>query len=136
MLGPRLRDPGHAPLRSWLTQGTSRLFLPTVCVAEITGGIAKLRRDGGKRKASALDAWLASLLHLYAARILPLDIAAARATGELADRARALGQAPGFADLAIAGIAEANGLIVLTRNIRHFTPIGVAAHDPFVARPG
>lgn len=135
MLGPGTRGPDHAPLRDWLVQRTARLFLPTVCVAEVTGGVAKLRREGRTAKAAAFEEWLASLLRLYAARVLPLDTDAARATGRVADRARAAGLAPGFADLAIAGIAEANGLMVLTRNLRHFAPLGVAAQDPFAALP-
>ena len=63
-------------------------------------------------------------------------MAAARETGLIADRARARGLAPGFADLAIAGIATAHGLTILTRNLRHFAPLDVPAHDPYAALPG
>lgn len=78
---------------------------------------------------------MASILHLYARRILPIDAEAACATGLLIDRARARGLAPGFADLAIAGIAQAHGLTLLTRNLRHFAPLGVSAQDPYAALP-
>ena len=67
--------------------------------------------------------------------MLPLDAEAAHETGLLIDRARATGHAPGFADLAIAGIAAARGLTILTRNLRHFAPLGVAAIDPYVTLP-
>jgi hypothetical protein len=64
-----------------------------------------------------------------------LGLAAPAAPDGVALHAHALGLAPGFADLAIAGIAQAHGLIVLTRNLRHFAPLGIAASDPFAARP-
>ena len=51
---------------------------------------------------------------------MPFDIPAARFAGLLMDRARATGQAPGFADLAIAATAESRNLTVLTRNLRRW----------------
>ena len=128
------RDPSDA-LIGWLDQNTARLFLPTIAIAEMTSGIAKLRRTGRATDAEALDEWMASILHMYLPRILPLDAAASHTTGLLMDQARARGQAPGFADLAIAGIAAARGLTVLTRNLRHFAPLGVPACDPYAALP-
>ena len=76
------------------------------------------------------------MLDLHRERTLPFDIASARVTGALFDRARALGLTPGFADLAIAGIALTNDLTVLTRDLRHFAPLGVPAHDPYASLPG
>ncbi len=55
--------------------------------------------------------------------------------GRLADHARGQGHDPGFADLAIAATALTLGYVVLTRNMRHFTPLGVPAHDPFEKLP-
>ncbi|MDX2266213.1 MAG: hypothetical protein NW215_14730 [Hyphomicrobiales bacterium] len=49
--------------------------------------------------------------------------------------ARALGQAPGFADLAIAATATHHGLTQLTRNMKHFDGLGVVVIDPFQALP-
>lgn len=109
--------------------------MPSVVVAEIVGGIVAARLAGAVRKAAALDAWFDEALRLYGARVLPLDAGTARTTGAVLARARAAGQAPGFADLAIAGIALAHGLTLLTRNIRHFVPLGVPACDPYVALP-
>ena len=53
--------------------------------------------------------------------------------GMLGDAARARGQYPGFADVAIAAIAKSNDLTVLTANLRHFELLGIAALDPFTA---
>lgn len=134
-LAPAQRAGGHATLPDWLDRHTERLFLPVLCIAEVTSGIAKLRREGSTRRAAALEEWLGAVLHLHAARVLPLNAPAAHATGLLADQARAIGLVTGFADLAIAGIARAHRLTVLTRNLRHFVPLGVAAADPYAALP-
>ena len=114
---------------------SAELFLSTVTIAEIEDGIAKAKREGATRKARDLTAWLETVLHLYAARILPFDLAIARLAGSLSDRARGQGHAPGFADIIIAATAQHHGLTILTRNVRHFEPLGVPVHDPFARLP-
>jgi hypothetical protein len=42
---------------------------------------------------------------------------------------------PGFPDLAIAATAVAQGLTVLTANLRHFAPLDVPAHNPLESLP-
>jgi predicted nucleic acid-binding protein len=115
---------------------SDRLYLSAITVVEIEDGIAKARREGARKKAALLASWLEAVLHLYGARILPVDVAVARALGGLADVAHGQGLAPGFADLAIAATAQVFGLAVLTRNLRHFQMLPVACCDPFVALPG
>jgi predicted nucleic acid-binding protein len=63
------------------------------------------------------------------------NVAAARMAGGLSDRARGACHAPGFADVVIAATACCHGLTILTRNVRHFAPLGVAAVDPFKTLP-
>ena len=75
------------------------------------------------------------MLHLYAERVLPFEVRAARIAGNLADQARGTGHAPGFADVAIAATAQLRGFTILTRNIRHFEPLGVPFLDPFASLP-
>ncbi len=123
-------------LADWMERNSAHLFLSAITVAEVAGGIAKARREGASRRADRLAAWLATLLQLYSARILPLDVAVACILGDLADRARGAGQAPGLADLAIAARAQRHGLTLMTRNLRHFRGLGVPAHDPFAGLPG
>jgi len=48
---------------------------------------------------------------------------------------RSQGQAPGFADIIIAATAQRHGLAILSRNIRHFDPLGVSAINPFDELP-
>lgn len=114
---------------------SASLFISAVTVAEIEDGIAKLRREGASRKGADLTAWLDTILHLYGDRILAFDVATARIAGALSDRARGAGHAPGFADIIIAATAKRHGLTILSRNLRHLEPLGVAAVDPFVKLP-
>jgi hypothetical protein len=125
----------HEDLLRWMDANSDALFLSSVTVLEIEDGIAKLRREGSRRKAAALTAWLDAVIHLYAERILPLDVPVARLAGQLSDRARSRGCSPGFVDIAIAATALRHGLTVLTRNLRDFAPLNVPSHDPFAALP-
>lgn len=123
------------PLGKWLQAHHKALFLPSVAIAEMAQGIGKLRRAGGGERADRLDRWLDGLLATYSDRILPLDAAAARLAGQISDSAIAQGRHPGFADVAIAALAQHAGLLLLTRNLKHFQPLGVACADPLVALP-
>ena len=120
---------------AWMDEHAAALFLSVVSIEEIEDGIAKLRREGARRRAEALNAWLETLLHLYSQRVLILDVDVARATGALSDKARGLGLTPGFADLIIAATAAHHGLTLLTRNTKDFSKLGVALHDPFMTLP-
>jgi predicted nucleic acid-binding protein len=118
---------------SWLREQADRLFIPTVAIAEIEAGIRKLRRSGGTARAEHLGIWLDGLIAGYGDRILAFDTTAARMAGSLADAAVAVGRHPGFPDVAIAAIAWTQDLTLLTRNLRHFEPLGVLTMDPFGA---
>ncbi len=134
-MGAPGRSESPAALTDWLDARSNELFLSTVTVAEISDGIAKLRRTGAPARADRLDDWLDVVLHLYGDKVMPFDGPAARHAGLLIDQARATGQTPGFADLAIAATAGVLGLTVLTRNIRHFAPLDIPAIDPFESLP-
>ena len=122
-------------LVAWMDANSADLYLSAVSIAEIEGGIAKLRRQGAERRADDLTAWLDTVLHLYAERVLPFEVRAARIAGGLADRARSAGQTAGLADVMVAATAKLNGFTILTRNARHFEPLGVPFLDPFVNLP-
>ena len=119
----------------WMDSHSDDLFLSAISVAEIADGIAKLGRQGGKRKASHLSAWLETVLHLYGDRVLAFDGATAQIAGELSDLARGRGHSPGLADVIIAATARRHGLIILSRNDRHFTPMDAVVIDPFRQLP-
>ena len=115
------------------TGGSSRLervpaadlHLSVVTIGEVEKGIAKQQRSN-PAFAQRLGQWLDLVLHRYAGRILPVDIAVARQWGRLAHLHSGLG-----ADLLIAATGAEHGLTVVTRNLRHFQATGVAVLDPF-----
>lgn len=119
----------------WMERNSALLYLSVITVAEVEDGIAKARREGAHRKCDRLVEWLDTLLHLYSARVVPLDVTAARMLGGLSDRARGLGHNLGFADLGIAATAAVRGYTVLTRNLRHFDMLGIPVRDPFASLP-
>jgi predicted nucleic acid-binding protein len=122
-------------LAIWMDEHSEDLYMSTVSIAEIESGIAKLHRRGARHRAEDLTAWLDTLLHLYQERVLPFDVAAARIAGALSDLAQSQGHAPGFADVAIAATAKCRGLTILTANVRHFEPLGVAFLNPLEGLP-
>jgi predicted nucleic acid-binding protein len=129
------RQTGMADFVQWMDEHSGSLYLSVVSVAEIEDGIAKTRREKAHRKAAELAGWLEVLLHLYASRILAFDLSASRIAGALSDIARSHGVAPGFGDVAIAATARRHGLTILTRNTRHFAPLGVPTVNPFDGLP-
>jgi len=126
---------GRPELIEWMDLHSPNLFLSAVSIAEIADGVAKAKREGAKRKASDLSAWLRIVLHLYSDRVLSFDSPIAEIAGALADLARSRGHAPGFADIAIAATARRHNLTILSRNERHFTPMNVVVVDPFQKLP-
>lgn len=135
MLAPGREAHLAAGVAAWLLTQNHKLFIPSIAIAELTQGIAKLRRSGANERAQGLNQWLERLLAGYSDRILPLDASAAVVAGELSDAAMAIGRHPGFSDVAIAAIAQRANLVILTRNLKHFEPLGVACSDPFVRLP-
>ena len=82
--------PEPAPtVRAWLdAQAAETLYLSSVTIAELMFGIGAL--PDGKRKDKLTDA-LDGVMELFADRVLPFDIDAARHYANLADKARKLG---------------------------------------------
>ncbi|WP_457587958.1 PIN domain-containing protein [Ensifer canadensis] len=131
-LAPSKRQ-SSGQLVEWLDKASSQLFLSVISATEVKSGIAKAEREGATTKARRLKDWWESIEYLYAQKLLPFDLRCAHAAGQILDDARA--HQPGFEDIAIAATAQVHGLTVLTRNLRHFAPLGVPSLDPFEALP-
>ncbi len=129
------RPPTGEALTQWIREHDDSLYISAITVAEVEQGICKLRRTGGTGRAEALTRWLNALLDKGSDRLLPFDVRAGRIAGELSDQAIANGRHPGFADVAIAAIAVAHGLVLLTCNSRHFAALGIAFSDPLEKLP-
>jgi hypothetical protein len=122
-------------LVQWMDSHSPDLFMSAVTIAEIADGIAIAKREGAKRKASDLSAWLQTVLHLYSNRVLPFNGSTAEIAGALSDLARGRGHSPGLADVIIAATARRHALTILSRNERHFAPMDAAVIDPFQQLP-
>ncbi len=116
----------------WLERmdGEGRIFLSVVTIHEIEKGIALLEHKGSAAKAAGLRLWLSGLVAIYDDKILGTDASAAALAGQLEAKAISSGHDPGMADATVAGIAEANDLIVVTLNAKHFVPFGVSVASP------
>ena len=123
-------------LVAWMDLHSTDLFLSAITIAEITDGIAKTKREGSRRKASQLSAWLQTVLHLYGDHVLAFDSTTAEIARALSDLARGRGHSPGLADIVIAATAHKHNLTILSRNTRHFAPMNADVIDPFQQLPG
>ena len=103
-------------------------FVAATTIAEIERGVAALERSDTDQ-AAVLRRWFsARVLPAFADRVLPFDLAAARVLATY----RVPEHAP-LDDALIAAVAEANDLVVATRNTKHFEPLGVQVFNPWRA---
>jgi hypothetical protein len=112
-------------------ENQQRLFIPVTSIVEIAAGVGAREGGGAVRHAADLAAWLKAILAIYLDRVLILDTEAALKARALTLKARSAGTVVEFADLTVACIACARGLVVATRNIKHFAPMGIETLDPF-----
>ena len=116
-------------VRVWLDeQAAETLFLSSVTIAELMFGIGAL--PDGKRKDRLTEA-LDGVMELFADRVLPFDVGAARQYAELAVKARAAGKGFPTPDGYIAAIAAAKGFVVATRDTSAFDAANVEVIDPW-----
>lgn len=131
VLAPGRQTRGAEDVIEWLRAREPTLHFSTMTVMEIKSGIERLVRAGSTRRQAELSAWLAGLVEQFKDRVLSFDRQSAMIAGRIEAEALAAGSHPGLADIIIAAIASRHGLIVLTQNLRHFSPLGVGALDPF-----
>lgn len=101
-------------------------FVSAFSIAEIERGVLAKERSDAERGA-VLRRWFdENVLPTFADRVLPFDLSAARILAAY----RVPEHAP-FDDALIAAVAEAAEMTVVTRNTRHFEPLGVPFLDPW-----
>ncbi len=101
-------------------------FVTAPTIAEIERGVgAKERSD--PLQGEVLRRWFEDyVLPAFADRVLPFDLPAARILATY----RVPEHAP-LDDALIAAVAQASEMTVVTRNTRHFEPLGVACLNPW-----
>ena len=113
---------------AWLEVNELALAAPTIALAELRYGIARLPR--GRRRSSLLQFWQTTR-DRFRGRIFSFDERAAEMYGEVAVVAERAGRRLNVQDGQIAAIALVHGMTVATRNVGHFEATGVEIVNPW-----
>jgi predicted nucleic acid-binding protein len=133
VLSEALRTAPSLAVVRWLDRNFADCAISSVTIFELFSGVALL--SSGRRR-ETLETTVARTVRRFGPRVYPFDSPAAQASARLFERARSQGmgphQLPGkLADLQIAGIASAYGLLLATRNVRDFQGLGLDLIDPW-----
>jgi predicted nucleic acid-binding protein len=128
VISEALRKTPDQAVVGWLVRNDAELVLPTVTIAEVAFGIAKIRPD---QRAARLERGLASWRHRFADRIFAFTEAAALAYGEIMSTALRQGRPMTAPDGMIAAIARINGGRLATRNVADFATTGLELICPW-----
>jgi len=121
------RQPDRA-VEAWLARHEPELYVSALTIGEIRYGIDRLPR--GKRR-DGLHAWLTRTCDILEGRILSVNTSVCHTWGQLRARWEAAGISLSTIDGLLAATASRHGLVVATRNLKHFEHSGVATVDPF-----
>ena len=135
VLSALMRSEPEAIVVDWLdAQPSESIWTTSVTVFEIRTGLELLPSSRRRRH---LEATFEQVLSEdLDQRVLAFDVAAANAAGALVARRQRAGKAVEIRDAQIAGIALARKAPVATRNVRHFTDLGVRLIDPWSSAAG
>lgn len=128
VISETLRRSPDPTVIEWLVRHDTELALPTVTIAEIAFGIAKIRPD---ERASRLEQRLSDWRRRFADRVFGFTEEAALAYGELMGAAVRRGQPMSAADGMIAAITRVNGGRLATRNLPDFRDTGLDLVSPW-----
>lgn len=117
----------HPEVERWAASvSVADQFVTALTVMEIERGVVS-KESSDPTQGAVLRRWFEDrMLPAFAGRVLPFDLAAARVLA----RYRVPEHAP-MDDALIAAVAEAAEMTVVTRNLRHFTPLGIDCIDPW-----
>jgi predicted nucleic acid-binding protein len=127
------RNPSPEVLAWVAAQPIETLYTAALAIAEIRRGIDRVVDPIRK---SDLARWLEQKVRpFFGARILEADEALWMAMLGILDRANARRRTVPISDLIFAATADRHGMIMVTRNVKHFDGSGVRILDPWQAAP-
>lgn len=123
------RDPGA---ELWLSATPPEtMYISTITLTELRFGIDRM--TDGRRRDDLLRWYTEDVPAQFAGRILDVTFAVADRAGMV----KALGRSSGIItddfDCLIAATALVHDLTVVSRNVRHFAPLGIAVLNPWAA---
>jgi toxin FitB len=104
------------------------LFLSAITLGELRRGIQLIRHRRDFTQADDLEHWLADVVVAFANNVVAVDAEIAQLWGRLR-----VPQKENELDKLIAASTLYFGLIVVTRNVKDFTPTGVLCENPFTS---
>lgn len=117
----------HPRVAEWhAAHSQAVVYLSTLVVGEIRGGIERLRRRDPKQ-ADILESWLTGLTASYRERLLPVTAQIAEEWGRMS----ATIQPPPIIDGLMAATASVHSLTLVTRNVADVARTGVPLVNPF-----
>lgn len=121
----------HGAVEAWASSvPVADQFVTATTIAEIERGVVARERSD-PAQGEVLRRWFDQrVLPAFAHRVLPFDLPAARILATY----RVPEHAP-LDDALIAAIAQVGEMVVVTRNIRHFAPLGVRLLNPWDPTP-
>jgi toxin FitB len=129
VLSELVRPKPSPEVRAFL-QNDADLWLSVITLHELSFGAEA--SPSPKRKIELL-AWIRDITAQFGPRIIALDTATAEHSGRLRALADASGGPSDPLDALIAATAMQRGLVVATRNTKHFKVFGVGLHNPWPA---
>jgi predicted nucleic acid-binding protein len=115
----------HGAVVAWLEGVADQdLHLSAVTLGELQAGV-EMTREQDPEKASQIESWIDQVAETW--NVLPLDGRIFRVWAKLMHRC----SDDLLADALIAATATIHHLVVVTRNVRDFEPLGVETLNPF-----
>lgn len=122
------RPKPHGGVLAWLqTVAPKDLYVAAITIGELQAGV-EITRERDPEKAAQIEAWLERVVRTQ--QIVSLDGPIFRKWAQLMHRR----SNDHVEDTMIAATALVRNLIVVTRNIRDFKPLGVQTLNPFTAK--
>jgi predicted nucleic acid-binding protein len=120
------RPRGDEKVKRWISSApAANLYLSVLVVGEIRRGIERLKRRDPEG-AEVYEAWLGTVLHDYANRVLPVDAEIAKEWGRMS-----VPDPVPIVDGLMAATAKVRGMTFVTRNTADVERAGVRVLNPF-----
>jgi hypothetical protein len=119
-------NPGVVAFFKAVASSDAPLYVAAVTIGELRRGIELVRHRGDAKQAQTLERWLGKLLDEFGDTVLVFDADVAQVWGRLR-----VPHPENPLDKQIAATALIHDLVLVTRNVKHFSATGVKLLNPF-----